>query len=206
MSDETFGQTVEEPSGDYNIKVEGEKSQYGNGATRCIKAKGRFDLIPEDVYLRMLDYEKSLSDEYATQSIDYTLNEIEKAAWDHQYIRAIILLMLNQYKHEADKNDMTNWKEIFPFFNRRLLADLAIHFQKGAKIYGPRNCQMGLPIWQFRDSGLRHLGQMIMGYEDENHFMAAVWNFWLADWSNHNQPLTGDDIVDCVVVRKKDHE
>ena len=66
-----------------------------------------------------------------------------------------------------------------------MLRDLAIHFQKGAEKYGVDNWKNGIPATgggrggSFEDSGLRHLNQYFRGETDENHFAAALWNFWV---------------------------
>ena len=64
-----------------------------------------------------------------------------------------------------------------------LMQTLARHFEKGAKVYGERNCEKGIPEWSFRDSGLRHLSQYFNGENDEDHFAAALWNFWMLIWT-----------------------
>jgi hypothetical protein len=63
------------------------------------------------------------------------------------------------------------------------MKELAVHFEKGAKIYGEHNCEKGIPKWSFIDSGLRHLTQFLNGEDDENHYIAAIWNFWMLMWT-----------------------
>ena len=63
------------------------------------------------------------------------------------------------------------------------MKELAVHFENGAKIYGEHNCEKGIPKWSFIDSGLRHLTQFLNGEDDENHYIAAIWNFWMLLWT-----------------------
>ena len=43
-------------SEDYEIKMDGDKAEFDGGAIRYTKTgKGRFDLIPKDVYQRVLE-------------------------------------------------------------------------------------------------------------------------------------------------------
>ena len=187
----------------YNIAVEGEKKTYGSGATRCDKSgKGRFDLIIEKVYLEILDYldTPEFANTYQRDNTIYVPDQqdIHKYAWGHEYKKAIIAMALNRYIYDHLISKTTTDKECSTKLTvikcmALLLKELAVHFEKGAIIYGERNCQKGIPLWSFRDSGLRHLGQTTLEENDgENHFISAVWNFWLAEWTTHHE---NDSIV-----------
>ena len=62
----------------------------------------------------------------------------------------------------------------------RGLARLARHFEDGAAKYGDRNWEKGQPQHVFVDSGLRHAFRYLAGDRDEDHLVAAVWNFLCA--------------------------
>lgn len=49
-------------------------------------------------------------------------------------------------------------------------------YERGAREYGDRNWEKGLPFSSFIDSALRHLYQFIEGKEDEDHVAACLWN------------------------------
>jgi hypothetical protein len=87
--------------------------------------------------------------------------------------KAVVGLLL----YDTDGNDTTT------ILMMKLMQTLARHFEKGAKVYGERNCEKGIPEWSFRDSGLRHLSQYFSGENDEDHFAAALWNFWMLIWT-----------------------
>ena len=56
------------------------------------------------------------------------------------------------------------------------LLRLARHFESGAKKYGDRNWEKGIPCSSFLDSAQRHLLKYSAGYTDEDHLVAAIWN------------------------------
>lgn len=159
----------------YKIKKTGTEKSYG-GATRCSKeGKGRFDLIPEDVLSECF---KS----YSNQS--YSMFPEERAvecAINDDYVNAITYITQSKY-HKCDEK--STWLMDFT----KMVRDLAIHFQKGAEMYGYRNCEKGIPLWSFRDSGIRHLIQYINGETDEPHYISAIWNFVMAEWTIIHHP------------------
>ena len=53
---------------------------------------------------------------------------------------------------------------------------LAIHYANGAKKYGDRNWEKGQPLSRFIESAERHLFKLKMGFKDEDHESAAIWN------------------------------
>ncbi len=55
----------------------------------------------------------------------------------------------------------------------RAWADVCEH---GAKHYGDRNWEKGMPLSRVLDSALRHLHQWQEGYCDEDHLGHALWN------------------------------
>jgi len=64
------------------------------------------------------------------------------------------------------------------------IHELAIHCEEGAKIYGERNVEKGIPMHSLIDSGARHLAKFITGQRDENHLVAACWNLmWALEFS-----------------------
>ena len=67
------------------------------------------------------------------------------------------------------------------------LLKLAQHFEAGAKKYGDRNWEKGIPINSFIDSGLRHLLKYMDGQDDEDHLTAAAWNLTAALWTREKK-------------------
>lgn len=59
-----------------------------------------------------------------------------------------------------------------PIFMKRL----AQHTENGAKKYGDRNWEKGIPVSRYLDSAIRHLFAYIEGNRDEDHLAAVAWN------------------------------
>lgn len=56
------------------------------------------------------------------------------------------------------------------------ITRLAQLLERGADIYGERNWEKGLPLARYLDSAMRHLNQLLMGLEDEDHAAAVIFN------------------------------
>ena len=76
--------------------------------------------------------------------------------------------------------DMAEGKGRCDLLPPRGLLALAKHFENGAKKYGERNWEKGLPLNSFVDSGYRHLLLYMAGEKDEDHLVACAWNFLCA--------------------------
>jgi len=63
--------------------------------------------------------------------------------------------------------------DLLPYFT---LWELAKHYEGGAKKYSDDNWRKGQPLTRYFDSCQRHLAKAAMGYEDEPHIIAALWN------------------------------
>lgn len=64
----------------------------------------------------------------------------------------------------------------------------ARHFEAGAKKYGDRNWEQGIPLNSFIDSALRHIFKYLDGQTDEDHLCAASWNLDAAMWTEEKRP------------------
>lgn len=169
---------------DYNIKVDGEEAAFEGGAIRYKKSKGRFDLIPKDVERRFLKRLTDLIIENRTPFIPgdivstlNSLSSVDIEEDENRFIDIIIRIMLHRYEGYVSHFDKY----------MLMMQELAIHFQKGAEKYGEHNCEKGIPLWSFIDSGTRHTLQYLLGEEDEPHYISAIWNFWMADWTIHKE-------------------
>ena len=172
----------------YEIKMDGKERKFGE-ATRYTKdGKGRFDLIPGDV-IEILENAKSFDE---ISSTTFTSATVYSDAFNKNFVYAILGMCVLNYADTSDEQKDVDLDKCF----YSMIRDLAIHFQKGAEKYGEHNCERGIPLWSFHDSGLRHLTQWLLGENDENHFIAAVWNFVMAIWTIKNHPeRCGDHFV-----------
>ena len=175
---------------DYNINMDGKEHKFGE-ATRYTKdGKGRFDLLHADVASAIIANIVNVNHDASKFKDDEYLNIYEYAMYGC-YVSAIVHLMMKKYGD--------NGKVSLDVAFVKMLKELAVHFQKGAEKYGERNCEKGIPEWSFKDSGIRHMTQYFNGETDENHFIAAIWNFWMAEWTMINHPER------CIGYKKK-HE
>jgi len=69
---------------------------------------------------------------------------------------------------------------------------LARHFENGAKKYGDRNWERGIPISSFIDSALRHIFMYMDGQKQEDHLCAAAWNLICAMATEEKRPSMQD--------------
>ena len=166
----------------YEIKQTGVAQKYGDATRNSKEGKGRFDLIPEDVLSECFEGYLNISYDRFPKTKAY------KCAIEEDYIRAIIFITQSEYRYQYNPSDNVHntLPAVLEFSN--MVKDLAIHFQKGAEMYGERNCEKGIPLWSFRDSGIRHLTQYINGETDEPHHVSAIWNFVMAEWTKIHHP------------------
>ena len=72
------------------------------------------------------------------------------------------------------------------------IMEVSKHCEDGAKKYGERNVDKGIPQHSFIDSGLRHLFKYLRGDRDENHLVAALWNIAWAVEQDVSKPQMQD--------------
>jgi hypothetical protein len=173
---------------DNYIKMDGEKDSFEGGAIRYTKkGKGRYDLIPSQQIHDILDYAKLNWDSIIEKddkfcSIYNVLMSAYPDADDLTYDNYIeIIINIIRYCYIVTSNNQNFYAFVMEFV--KMLKDLAIHYEMGAEKYGVDNWKKGIPETKgerggsFRDSGLRHLQQLLDGQTDEPHQIAAIWNF-----------------------------
>ena len=178
------------------IKVTGTPMTYGDGATRNTKeGKGRFDLIPPEP-MEIID--KRFGEICSAKDFDYLNDEMDiyrRAMRIHKSFGVLpqecdniadVIISIITYSHDRTPGIYCDEQAFFNEFTKSFMPtmkELAVHFENGAKIYGEHNCEKGIPKWSFIDSGLRHLTQFLNGEDDENHYISAIWNFWMLLWT-----------------------
>jgi hypothetical protein len=63
--------------------------------------------------------------------------------------------------------------DLLPYYS---LMKVSQHFEEGAKKYAADNWRKGQPLSRYFDSAQRHLAKFAMGFNDEPHLTAAIWN------------------------------
>lgn len=76
----------------------------------------------------------------------------------------------------GSRRDITDGKGRFDLLPFIAIMRLAKHYENGAVKYGDHNWRKGQPISVYINSGLRHFFKGILGWTDEDHWSAVVWN------------------------------
>ncbi len=147
----------------FQLDNSGYRREFPTGAVRDTKeGKGRCDLMPLGVIGAWMD----------NGTLKYINDFIETG--DNEYL----------------------WKtlnyEIASVEIPKYALELSKHFESGAIKYGERNWEKGIPLSSYIDSAVRHYLKYLDGQEDENHFIAFVWNIICAIWTNSNLPEMRD--------------
>lgn len=158
----------------------GNRREFHSGAVRDIQeGKGRADLLPLDVVAILYEENDSIPD------IFEAIHAFKQSGGVGYLFRAI------------DTFWKLNWGCC-----ESMLLDISIHFEEGAKKYGPDNWQKGIPVYCYIDSATRHFIKWIRGDNDENHDNAFIWNLMCAIWTCEHKPELNDyakhDISDAV--------
>lgn len=147
------------------IKETEQKESFSTGSIRNSReGKGRFDLIANRagsvftiINRKLFDSNDNDPREAFQHILDFiAYNDIESL----KYAFEIVAI-------EIDRKD----EKYLSYLHR-----LAKHYEGGAKIYAPRNWEMGQGVSRYLDSALRHLTQFISGDTDEDHGAAFLWN------------------------------
>lgn len=161
MPEKPQEQTTDTPT-QPQILDSGNRREFETGAVRDMQeGKGRCDLLPLDVIGDLLSNE--------------------------------ILYNIDAFQHGGDREYLRVALEIFTrdCFDRNIytaILELAKHFENGAKKYGERNWQNGIPVRCYIDSAVRHYLKFLRGDTDEPHDRAFVWNIVCAIWTCEHMP------------------
>lgn len=74
--------------------------------------------------------------------------------------------------------DTPDGKGRFDLISPIALKRLAQLYERGAKKYGARNWEKGIPLWRYLDSAERHLNDFKTGDRVEDHLSAVAWNMF----------------------------
>lgn len=97
--------------------------------------------------------------------------------------------------------DMHEGKGRFDLLPWHAITEVALHCENGAKKYGERNVDKGIPQHSLIDSGIRHLVKYMNGCIDEAHLRAAAWNILWA----LNQHTTHPEMLDLPYQKGEIH-
>lgn len=160
----------------------GNRTDYGTGALRDMpEGKGRCDLLPLDIVSMLTGYEEFMD-----------IHRFQNTG-DVNYLYSAV-------KGFCEGEDISIAKAIL---------EVSHQYEDGAKKYGFRNWEKGLPVWNFIDSGVRHLLKYIDGMVDEPHDRAFIWNMLGAIRITQNNPELCEypiDLEGCKSVEVKNEE
>lgn len=160
------------------IKDSGNRTEFKSGAVRDIQeGKGRCDLLPLDIIDLWCDD--------GLQCTLYYVGEYSKRKGTTDYFE----LVLNEFaaEHQAKRfvSGESVHNKLYPLEEYRwnLVLELAKHFEEGAKKYGDRNWEKGIPCDRYIDSAVRHYCKWRAGWDDEPHDRAFIWNIVCCEWT-----------------------
>lgn len=138
----------------------GNRTEFSTGAVRDVQvdSKGRCDLLPLDIVSQFL--------------IDDVLACI--SSFQHTGQHFYLIRALKEFKGFDDE--------------KTLVLEVAVHMADGAKKYGERNWQRGIPVNSYVDSAVRHYLKYLRGDTDERHDRAFCWNILCACWTCRHKP------------------
>lgn len=150
-----------------HILDSGARREFESGAVRDIQeGKGRCDLLPLDI---CADYIEEFEDN-------------ERAARVFRNIRRFQESSTVEYLYFA-----LNYANPFED-NYTMILEIARQFEEGAKKYGERNWEKGIPVHCYVDSAIRHYMKYLRGDKDEPHDRALCWNLMCAIWTCEHHP------------------
>ena len=159
------------------IKDSGSRREFASGAVRDIAdGKGRCDLLPLDIVAEALDY--------------YSGN------WDK--VRGCHDPLIAVYRFLESKNVTCLYHAIIGFCIHNsidfpdMILEVSKHFEDGARKYGERNWERGIPCHCYLDSGVRHYLKWFGDYDDERHDRAFCWNLLCLAWTLKHRPEFND--------------
>lgn len=157
------------------IKDSGERIVFESGAERdCAEGRGRCDLLPLDVAAELLDSKifQDISDFQESGNVNALYAALNRFS-DMRYC-------LIEKSH-------SQW-------NAHMILEVSKHFEEGAKKYGERNWEKGIPVNRYIDSAVRHYLKWLRGDTDEPHDRAFVWNILCCIWTvKHSEKRNPDD-------------
>ena len=147
------------------IQDSGNRREFESGAVRDMaEGKGRCDLLPLVDVANVVNALEISCDAALIYSILIALS----VCVDERKTSCV--------RYQQAVNALRSFSELTGDSIYKMMLEVAIHYEEGAKKYDERNWEKGLPLWCFLDSAIRHLLKYLDGWTDECHDRAFVWN------------------------------
>ena len=160
-----------------DLKDSGSVREFETGGRRDSgEGKGRMDLIPWDMVLSV-EYLKT--DEFV-RSAAYFLKSHDLKAVD---------AMLEHFIHMAYAPTKGQCTAACYY---TAMLEVSKIYEQGAVKYGENNWKKGMPTHVYLDCALRHYFKWQVGWQDESHDRAVVWNLLGLKWTIENKPELDD--------------
>ena len=169
------------------LKDTGNRSDLsGTGGLRDINPEnGRCDLLPAHILAKYVIQSDMMNEMIKAgvrtnvgKALGKLLMYLDTVKPVHLY-DALDSLIQQHYLTHADVcgDEEKNWQGVYKLRGlAQMMMDLSVHYKNGALKYAERNWEKGLPVHSFIDSAIRHLCKEILGWTDEPHLIACVWN------------------------------
>lgn len=160
------------------IKDSGNRTEFETGAVRDIQeGKGRCDLLPIEVVAMIYsDHDDGISAEILL-AIDCFMKDGKVSH---------LLAAMDAFREQGYDS------------KESMLLEVSKHFEEGAKKYGDRNWEKGIPTERYIDSAIRHFLKHMRGDEDEPHERAFLWNLMACIWTCKHHPQ-----LNCYPIKKE---
>ena len=149
----------------------GNRKEFASGAVRDIQeGKGRCDLMALDV---VADYIQQFMSPAFAVPIQH-ISKFQETGDSNHLLNALYTFTINNI--DWNRNHYT------------MLLEVSMHFEDGAKKYGPDNWRKGIPVHCYINSAVRHYLKFLRGDKDEPHDRAFCWNIVCAIWTCKHKP------------------
>lgn len=148
----------------------GTRKEFQSGAVRDVQeGKGRCDLLPLGEVAEFLNSDWT---RYQIANDPLICLDMFLFSKDSSYV----YIALHTFARNNEWNDCT------------LVLEVSKHFEDGARKYGERNWEKGIPLSRYVDSAIRHYIKWLRGDDDEPHDRAFAWNLLCLLWTMNNRP------------------
>ena len=159
------------------IKDSGNRTEFDTGAVRDIQeGKGRCDLLPIDALA--LTFDTLLGEHHPRVLMFNSISHFVRTGEIEGLVAALDAFVSDTGTFDA------SWAT--------MLLEVSIHFEEGAKKYGERNWEKGIPTQRYIDSAVRHYLKWLRGDDDERHDRAFCWNIICCIWTCIHHPELND--------------